>query len=144
MNYPKRDPSLKNNWRGRSRVIDVDDQNITVFEQAPQNVGEEDDVEQEWNYQALRNAMNKGMSFWRSHTNRKLFENPYCWIYHLVKASHFGNLNIPLTLKCQDFNCFWLLWVSKLLQAPFLRLEDYKKVKFPGRDNSFLAVKGLN
>ena len=67
MNYPKRDPSLKNNWRGRNRISDVDDGKVIVFEQT-ENC-EDKPVEEEWNYQALRNAMHKGMSFWRSHTD---------------------------------------------------------------------------
>ena len=33
-------------------------------------------------------------------------------------------------------------WVATLL-GTLLGVQDYKKVKFPGRDNSFLAVKGL-
>ena len=53
-------------------------------------------------------------------------------------------------LKCHDFYWFWLLegrvlqgaWVSALLGTLF-GVQDYKKVKFPGRDISSLAVKGL-
>ena len=44
------------------------------------------------------------------------------------------------------FSDFGLLhkgaWVAMLVGS-LLGVQDYKKVKFPGRDNSSLAVKGL-
>ena len=33
-------------------------------------------------------------------------------------------------------------WVTILL-GTLLGVQNYKKIKFPGRDNSFLAVKGV-
>eukprot|EP00111_Clytia_hemisphaerica_P023794 TCONS_00070117-protein len=66
INYPERDPKLKNNWRGRTRQVQMDNTEVIEYK----DEGEEDTiVEEEWNYQALRTAMHRGMSFWRSHTN---------------------------------------------------------------------------
>ena len=72
--YPKRDPNLKDNWRGRNRTNDNGNINTTVVFEAQQTEKCEDEdeaVQEEWNYQALRSAMHKGMSFWRSHTDGK-------------------------------------------------------------------------
>jgi len=67
INYPERDPKFKDNWRGRSRMLDTDKEDVINYETG----NEEDEKEEEigWNYQALRNAMSRGMSFWRSHTD---------------------------------------------------------------------------
>ena len=73
VNYPKRDPNLKDNWRGRNRTTSDDNETDTfVFEtHQTENCKDEEPAQEEWNYQALRNAMHKGMSFWRSHTDCK-------------------------------------------------------------------------
>ena len=35
------------------------------------------------------------------------------------------------------------VWLAGLL-GTLLGVQDYRKVKFPGQDHSYLAVKGLN
>ena len=71
MKYPDRDPKLKDNWRGRTRMNNVNQDDVIVYEESSLPDNQEEAPSDEWNYQALRNAMHKGMSFWRSHGNSK-------------------------------------------------------------------------
>ncbi|XP_065659772.1 leucine-rich repeat protein lrrA isoform X2 [Hydra vulgaris] len=74
-NYPVRDPSLKDNWRGKSRYKKMSE-NVIDFKY-PENEGENDTQKEiEWNFNALQNAMRQGTAMWRSHSNaepRELF-----------------------------------------------------------------------
>ena len=80
--YPKREASLKDNWRGKYRadkyapgefnekIIEAppeDEKNEIIFG-APPDDEEKEEEETPWNENALRAALERGMSLWRSHT----------------------------------------------------------------------------
>ena len=90
--YPERDPSLKGNWRGKARV-DKTSTEIIEFERADcDEESEEEDEEEGWNENALRMALQRGMSMWRSHTGKCGFTPSIflCLPYHgLTKEKRF-------------------------------------------------------
>lgn len=73
LKYPKRDPSLKDNWRGKSRVKEDSKNDVVDFSPSTDCHANEADEEEEiqWNSQALKMAISRGTSFWRSHTDGK-------------------------------------------------------------------------
>ena len=60
---------MKDNWRGRTRFDKLADEGEVVD---VAGVPSDDECDEgEWNENALRNAISRGMSMWRSHTGEK-------------------------------------------------------------------------
>ena len=79
--YPERNPELKDNWRGKMRADkvgyeSVEQKTVDCLEDFDeQEIAEEEVVEEEiedilFNESALRNAMRKGLSIWKSHSGK--------------------------------------------------------------------------
>ena len=52
-------------------MLDDDKEEVINYGDVENEDDEQEIEEIPWNYQALRNAMSRGMSFWRSHTDGK-------------------------------------------------------------------------
>ena len=80
--YPQRVPSLKDNWRGKTRVDKIQGSEIVEVEidgnADDDGIGEE---EEGWNENALRMALHRGMSMWRSHTGKNKNSNFLMWCH---------------------------------------------------------------
>lgn len=90
LNYPKRDPALKDNWRGKIRSENVSGEVVDYspsFECNGGDASDEDDVQ--WNGQALKMAISRGASFWRSHGDSRFFQ---------FKISFLPNHYVTLTI----------------------------------------------
>lgn len=68
--YPKRDPALKDNWRGKLRADKYapDEIQEIVIDAFDDDGGGEENEDDQWNENALRMALERGMSLWRSHS----------------------------------------------------------------------------
>ena len=74
--YPERDPALKDNWRGRrqkDQVVFNPDQITEVESTEPRDDFYPDEYDEKtiYNSQALRAAVRKNMSLWRTHTSEQ-------------------------------------------------------------------------
>ena len=74
--YPSRDASLKDNWRGKYRADQYapGEVNEIVIDAPEDHEDGQEGEEVPWGENALKMAIERGMSMWRSHTGKTIFK----------------------------------------------------------------------